>query len=268
MIFLALLFSLAAHADTSITALPLGSAAASGVNDVFPFVDVTTNVTKKMKLSDLKNLPSFSALVFTNGANPFTANQSMGGFKITNALNPTAQQDYATKDYVDLVNPSIYSIVQEAPSGVVDGVNQVFTTSQTVNAAAGMILSVDGGTLQQGGGLDYGVAGNTITLSFAPVVGQKLWAVYNGTLTTLLQWVRQDLTLSGADITAQFKDLAFTVDESSLQLSVQGLTQVKDVDYSLSVVLGVTRITFIGNLATAGSTPLIAGNVLNVQYQH
>jgi hypothetical protein len=47
-------------ADTKITDLPLGSAASSGVNDPFPFVDIATSTTKKMKLSDLINLPSLS----------------------------------------------------------------------------------------------------------------------------------------------------------------------------------------------------------------
>lgn len=48
-------------ADVKITDLPLGTAAASGVNDVFPFVDTAAVVTKKMKLSDLKNLPSMTS---------------------------------------------------------------------------------------------------------------------------------------------------------------------------------------------------------------
>ena len=42
-----------------------------------------------------------NTVVRTNGANAFTAAQSMGGFKLTNVADPTVNQDAATKKYVD-----------------------------------------------------------------------------------------------------------------------------------------------------------------------
>lgn len=42
-----------------------------------------------------------STVVRTNGANAFTADQSMGGFKLTNLATPTAAGDAASKAYVD-----------------------------------------------------------------------------------------------------------------------------------------------------------------------
>lgn len=50
-----------ALADTKITQLPLGSAASSSTQSVFPYVDITDNTTKKLKLSDLINLPAFAS---------------------------------------------------------------------------------------------------------------------------------------------------------------------------------------------------------------
>lgn len=81
-------------------------------------------------------------------------------------------------------------------------------------------------------------------------------------------WNKEDLTLNGTDITNQYKDLAFIVVPSSLNLSVSGVVQVEGVDYTLSTVSLVTRITFAGDLATAGAAALISGDILHAQYQH
>jgi hypothetical protein len=51
-------------------------------------------------------------------------------------------------------------------------------------------------------------------------------------------------------------------------LVVSGVVQSETDDYTLSIVSGVTRITFAGDLATAGASALISGDVLKVQYQY
>ncbi len=56
-----------ALANTTITALPLGSAAASSTNSVLPYVDTSDNTTKKLKLSDLINVPALADPPFCTG---------------------------------------------------------------------------------------------------------------------------------------------------------------------------------------------------------
>jgi hypothetical protein len=81
---------------------------------------------------------------------------------------------------------------------------------------------------------------------------------------------KQDLTLSAGDITAQFKDLAYVARIDSVQLSVSGVIQTEGSDYTLNYTGGAggnTRLTFAGDLATAGAAALIAGDILNLQFE-
>lgn len=79
---------------------------------------------------------------------------------------------------------------------------------------------------------------------------------------------KETLTLSGGDITAQYKDLAQLTKALSLDLSVDGVLMWEGVDFTLSTEGGVTRITFAGDLATAGAAALVAGDVLRVSYRY
>jgi hypothetical protein len=65
----------------------------------------------------------------------------------------------------------------ETPSGTIDGVNKVFTLSQTPFPAGSLQLSRNG-ILQTAGGVDYTLAGATITYTAAPLVGDAHWAWY------------------------------------------------------------------------------------------
>jgi hypothetical protein len=78
---------------------------------------------------------------------------------------------------------------------------------------------------------------------------------------------KESITLVSGDITNQYVDLLFEAEADSVNLSIDGVMQYEGVDYTLSVVSNKTRITFAGDLATAGNAALIAGDVLRVQYQ-
>jgi ATP:corrinoid adenosyltransferase len=81
------------------------------------------------------------------------------------------------------------------------------------------------------------------------------------------------ITLSGTNITNQYVDLAFTAHSAaSVQFfPAQGPKQVRGVDYTVSLTSGaggVTRVTFIGELATGGAAELVATDVIMISYMY
>ena len=98
--------------------------------------------------------------------------------------------------------------------------------------------------------------------------------------TSGLKWVAQsagesrgkeNFTLSAGDITNQYLDLAEPITANSLDFCVSGLVFNEGVDYTVSLTGGaggVTRVTFAGDLATAGAAALIAGDVVYVKYEY
>jgi hypothetical protein len=79
---------------------------------------------------------------------------------------------------------------------------------------------------------------------------------------------KENLTLITGDINAQYIDLLHIAEVDTLALSVNGVMQYEGLDYSLSTVSSKTRITFLGELATAGAAALVAGDILRCQYRY
>jgi hypothetical protein len=91
-----------------------------------------------------------------------------------------------------------------------------------------------------------------------------------------LEVVKQEeaqITLGAGDITNQYIDLSHTARAiSCVALVVEGgIKQERGVDYTVSLAGGgggVTRITFAGDLATAGDAALVSGDKLLVSYEY
>jgi hypothetical protein len=114
----------------------------------------------------------------------------------------------------------------------------------------------------------YVAAAGTVTIG--DTVEQAIEKIV-GNIAALVTYApgRDKFTLNGTDITNQYVDLAQEAVPASVQVSVVGLApQFEGIDYTLSVVLGVTRITFAGDLATAGNAALISGDIMHVNYSY
>jgi len=65
---------------------------------------------------------------------------------------------------------------QEVPSGTVNGSNTAFTLSASPHSPGAVLLMLNGLFLEQGS--DYSILDTAITMTTAPVVGQKLYSFY------------------------------------------------------------------------------------------
>lgn len=93
--------------------------------------------------------------------------------------------------------------------------------------------------------------------------------------TTVLDYRRlnqrynQEITLVSGDITNQYVDLAFVAQPNTVELFIGGSRQWEGgslPEFSMSVVGGVSRLTFLNNIATGGPSALVAGNILRISF--
>lgn len=91
-------------------------------------------------------------------------------------------------DYVDKLNTLAASVASlasvtwvdaEVPAGAVDGVNDTFVLADSPSPAASLRLYVNG-LLQRAGGVDFALAGSTITFvsGAVPQAGDSLLSYY------------------------------------------------------------------------------------------
>jgi hypothetical protein len=106
---LAFLFATTALAvDVKISQLPLGSASTTGASDSFPYVAATTNVTKRLTLWDLINLPpivsTYAPLASPTFTGTVTAPTFVGAFSgtVTNATHAATVSTTTNASYFPL----------------------------------------------------------------------------------------------------------------------------------------------------------------------
>lgn len=151
---------------------------------------------------------------------------------------------------------SITYTTGDAASGSSGGVALVIGSASAVR---GKIKFVDG---------SEGAAGQVWTST--DTLGNGHWA----TVVAAAVNNKETFILSGTNITNQFIDLAHVASTNSINFMVQGsgsLLEGVSYDYSVNYTGGSggnTRITFLNDLATGGGAALIAGDVVQVQYEY
>lgn len=89
---------------------------------------------------------------------------------------------------------------------------------------------------------------------------------------TVDNWEKETIVLSGTDITNQYVDFGFVAAVDSVKVMVRGLSSILEgasYEYSLSYTGGaggVTRLSFLNDLATGGAQALVATDVMQIQY--
>lgn len=157
-------------------------------------------------------------------------------------------------------------VFQDIPTAV------AVTGGDMITEAAGD-LSVD---LAATSGLESTNPGNAagqlrINVSGAVAVKDRTIAINGSNEIEGLKSKIDSFTLIAGDITNQYVDLSEVAADSSVELFVSGIRQVPGTDFTLNYTGGsggVTRLTFAGELATAGAAALVATDVLHVQLKY
>lgn len=100
---------------------------------------------------------------------------------------------------------------------------------------------------------------------------QSLETFAEGISGSFAVWGKETFVLSGTNITNQYVDLAQVVKASSVDFMFSGLIHEEGVSYSVSLTGGAggkTRISFLGDLATAGASALVASDRIVIKYQY
>jgi hypothetical protein len=162
--------------------------------------------------------------------------------------------------------------------GSVSNAELQFIGTLTSNAQTQLDGKIDKSTATTKGDLLAATASATIARLGVGTNGQVLTA--DSTQATGIKWAtpstgesrgKQSITLSGTDITNQYIDLAQPIAASSLDVCCSGLVFNETVDYTVSLTGGaggVTRVSFIGDLATGGASALVATDVVYVKYEY
>lgn len=210
---------------------------------------------------------------------------------------PSNNDDLANKGYVDTavsgsVQVAKQSAVVVATSNVsltgeqtIDGVltsaSRVLLVGQTAGAENGLYVTAAGAWARASDANSSGevLPGMLVYVASGTAYGETIWALDNlGAITldtTALVFKKmtpvfkqESFTLDAGDITAQYQDASFTALPGSFKMFISGLYMRPGVDYTLSVVSGVTRVTLAGSLATGGVSELVAGDIVDFDYAY
>ena len=239
-----------------------------------------------------------STFVKANGTVAFSANQSMGGFRLTTLADPTASTDAATKAYVDgliqgfdwkqsvraasTVNATLAS--GYANGTVIDGVtlatgDRVLIKNQTVGSENGVYTVNATGAPTRATDADTSVevsAGLTVFVSEGTTQGNSSWSlttddpVVLGTTALVFTQVAggslysagAGLTLSGSTFNVVAADTSLTVNADSVQVRLADASL--EVSSGLRVKAGTAGQVYIANASGVLTPVTLTGDITAV----
>lgn len=125
-----------------------------------------SGITNAMLAGSIAESKLADTFIRADGANTFAADQSMGGFKLTNVAVPTVSTDAANKGYVDAAlagldwQPDVMGVQTDATLVPVATADQryIITDAANLNAAFGTITGVENNDIVQYDGAAWVVA--------------------------------------------------------------------------------------------------------------
>ena len=223
-------------------------------------VKVADGQIDELQLSSNVDSESFVvATPFTPGAGTVTAGDTLHAAMQKMDANTSAKQDpisgsNAVDVTADVVSVTIDgSTLSQSASGIKIADGQVDELQLSSNVDAESLVIASG----------YVAASGTVLVSDTIQEAiQKVEGKVDGISAPVES--REVVTLDGTDITNQYIDLASTPLANSVLFEVSGApSQIEGVDWSIST----NRITFLGELATAGAAALESGDVVQVSYR-
>jgi hypothetical protein len=223
--------------------------------------NITKGVTDHSLLTNL-SADDHHQYILSDGTRPFTGKQSLGGFNLTDLLDPVAAQDAATKKYVDMVNASMQAYVDTGLPYISSGNTSIVLTSN------GSYVLVDGSRPFTG---NQSMGGNQLTNLITGTTGDSATnKTYvdslNASMKTYVDSVVSNDTAPGSNGQVIYNEGG--VEGSNANFTFNNTTGTVTANFFVGNGSGLTGIQAPGTTITINSTftglPGTAANVTNI----
>ena len=241
--------------------IPAVSAEACSFCEFINISNITRGVTDHSLLTNL-SADDHLQYILTDGTRPFTAKQSLGGFNLTDLLDPVAAQDAATKNYVDTVNASMQAYVDTGLPYISSGNTSIVLTSN------GSYVLVDGSRPFTG---NQSMGGNQLTNLITGTTGDsatnKTYVdTVNASMKTYVDSVVSNDTAPGSNGQVMYNEGG--AEGANANFTFNNTTGTVTANFFVGNGSGLTGILAQGTTITINSTftglPGTAANVTNI----